>query len=245
MTADAVGADNGNGTYTNPAFLLPVSWTDDDWPLILPPGERVPLVAKSPAGAADKASDAAPLNGTLTWRDEFEDDALSPRWIMLREPSETWWKISSGKLEVTPRREALTGRGNPSFLGHRVQHAQFTASLVLDAPEQRRVSAGLAVFQNERRHYFLAVRRFGDSLRVELEQFNGRRQNVMESASLPVSDQVELWVKASDATCSFGYFDADGTSQTIVANADATMLTTEVAGGFVGATVGPHVRIDD
>lgn len=33
-------------------FLLPVKWTDDGWPQILPPGERVPLVAKAPVGPA-------------------------------------------------------------------------------------------------------------------------------------------------------------------------------------------------
>jgi len=32
-------------------FLLPVKWTDDGWPLILPPGERVPYVVKAPSGA--------------------------------------------------------------------------------------------------------------------------------------------------------------------------------------------------
>ena len=50
-------------------FLLPVKWTDDGWPQILPPGERVPYIVKSPtASPAETASSPAtvPLTGNFT-----------------------------------------------------------------------------------------------------------------------------------------------------------------------------------
>jgi alpha-N-arabinofuranosidase len=228
-------------------FLLPVSWTDDEWPLILPPAERVPLVAKSPDGVVVKPSAEEPLNGTFAWRDEFDGDALSPQWIMLREPSEAWWRLdaSGGKLQLTPRPDALSGRGNPSYLARRVQHPRFKASLVVRPPRQPGVSAGLAVFQNEQHYYFLAVLRVGNELRVELEQARGRQPEILEWASAPLAENMELRVEANDGACSFGYVDANGDARTLVADADATMLTTEVAGGFVGATVGPYVRVNE
>lgn len=43
--------------------------------------------------------------------------------------------------------------------------------------------------------------------------------------------------------CSFGYATETGEWLTLAADADATMLTTDVAGGFVGATVGMRARI--
>ena len=225
-------------------FLLPVTWTNDEWPTILSPAQRVPLVGKSPAGAVARPSEATPLNGTFTWRDDFDSDTLSPQWIMLREPHETWWKLNSttGELELTPRADRLSGSGNPSYLARRVQHAQFTASLVVEAPKEPGISAGLAVFQNERHHYFLSVRRDGNTPRIDLERTRGRRTEVVESASLPVVEIVELRVQADEGKCSFAYRDVGGAVKILATDADATMLTTHVAGGFVGATVGPHVR---
>src|SRR4029077_20000765 len=65
-------------------FMLPVKWTDDGWPTILPPGERVPLVGKTPGKASVRPSEALPLNGNFTWRDDFKEATLSSAWIMLR-----------------------------------------------------------------------------------------------------------------------------------------------------------------
>jgi alpha-N-arabinofuranosidase len=228
-------------------FLLPVTWTDDDWPVILPSGERVPLVAKSPSAADVKPSVEAPLNGAFTWRDDFDGDGLSPLWIMLREPRETWWKLNRdvGRLELMPRADKLSGSGNPSFLARRVQHPRFTASLVVDVPKEPGTSAGLAVFQNEGNYYFLSIRREGAELHVELEQARRRQSEVIASATLPVSEKIELHVQANQGKCTVGYVDASGEAKTLLADADATLLTTEVAGGFVGATVGPHARLSE
>lgn len=41
---------SGHSPMGRETFLLPVTWTDDDWPLILPQGQRVPLVGRSPNG---------------------------------------------------------------------------------------------------------------------------------------------------------------------------------------------------
>jgi alpha-N-arabinofuranosidase len=227
-------------------FLLPVTWTDDGWPLILPPGERVPLVAKSPVGAVVRPSEEAPLNGTFTWRDEFEGEALSPQWIMLREAREHWWALdgSAGQLKLMPRADTLSGSGNPSYLARRIQHARFKASLVVEPPQQPGISAGLAVFQNERNYYFLSVRREGGKLRIELERADRQRSEVIASASLPTTPKLKLCIEANDATCSIGFIDARGMLISLVADTDARVLTTEVAGGFVGATMGPHARLD-
>ncbi len=225
-------------------FLLPVTWPKDGWPRILPPGERVPLVARTPAGA--RVSDAPSyLNGSFTWRDNFSG-ALSPLWIMLRTPQETWWKTdtAAGQLSLTPRAEPLWDKGNPSFLARRVQHAQFTASTSLAIPETPGVSAGLAVFQGERFHYFLAVKREADGVVINLEKLAGGAPEIVASRRLESSGPIALRVEANDATCRFAYAPTPGNWQTLVDNADAKLLTTAVAGGFVGATVGVHARLD-
>ncbi len=227
-------------------FMLPVKWTDDGWPDILPKGERVPLTVKSPNNATLQPSPAMPLSGNFTWRDDFKEPSLLPLWIMLRAPKEPWWKLDSsvGQIAITPRTELLTGNGNPSYLARRVQHAHFTASTSVAVPTDTNISAGLAIFQNERYHYFLAVHRASDGIEVYLERPRGRNRETIGSAHVAKASAVKFRVRASDAKCSFEYAaDADDWKP-LVADADATLLTTEVAGGFVGATVGMHARID-
>lgn len=227
-------------------FMLPVTWTADGWPVILPKGERVPLVEKSPNNVALDPSPALPLSGDFTWRDEFKEPTLAPLWLMLRTPKETWWKLnpSAGQIAITPRPELLSGTGNPSYLGRRVQHAHFTASTSVEVPAETGVSAGLAVFQNDRHHYFFAVSRVADGLAVYLERSAGDRGQMTSSVRLPGASRMKLRVTGDDAKCSFDYAADAGDWKTLVADADATLLTTEVAGGFVGATVGMHARVD-
>jgi xylan 1,4-beta-xylosidase len=225
-------------------FMLPVKWTQDGWPVILPPGERVPLVVKSPNGTAVQSLKAAPLNGDFTWRDGFDAPSLSPLWITLRAPKETWWNLAGGKLNIAPNAELLSGRGNPSFLARRVQHARFTATTALQVPKAPGVSAGLAVFQGERFNYFVGVRRETNGISIFLETQRGRPPAAIKTLRLAPADNVKLRVVANDAKCAFEYATGQGPWEMLAAGQDATVLTTEVAGGFVGTTVGPHARID-
>ncbi|ACB76508.1 glycoside hydrolase family 43 protein [Opitutus terrae] len=222
-------------------FLLPVTWTDDGWPRILEPGRRVPLVAPAPTGSR-LHSEPSYLNGNFTWRDDFDKAGLSPFWIMLRAPVESWWTLAKGRLALEPQAEALSGRGNPSFLARRVQHARFTASTSVAVPRETGVSAGLAVFQGERFHYFLAVKRDAEGVTLGLEQLRGGPAEVIRSVRIDAASDVALRVEAHAGTCSFSYAVQPGSWQVLAADADAKLLTTEVAGGFVGATVGLHAR---
>jgi alpha-N-arabinofuranosidase len=45
------------------------------------------------------------------------------------------------------------------------------------------------------------------------------------------------------AVCGFEYSTTPGSWQELLSGADAALLSTRVAGGFVGAVVGPHARI--
>lgn len=228
-------------------FLLPVTWTDDGWPLILPPDQRVPLVVKSPAQAVVMPS-GSPLNGSFTWRDDFKEKNLSPEWIMLREPDEDWWKVDSnaGKLILTPQSEKLSGADNPSYLGRRVRHVAYTAALTVEMPKDESVSAGIALFMNEKHHYFLAVQRNGSNGRIYLEGVNRGRVSQMAAADLPSAEEIELRVETQKAACAFQYKLKGRDWVTLLADADATLISFSVPDAlFLGATVGPHVRIED
>lgn len=227
-------------------FLLPVKWTDDGWPQILPPGERVPYVMPEPkvGRVIPNAPFATPLTGNFTWRDEFTGPTLSPLWVMLRQPHETWWHQANGQLALTPRNDTLSGKGQPSFFGRRLQHARFEASVALEVPATVGVSAGLVAFQNETHHYYFAVRRTAENVQVFLERLTGKEPELVASAKLTEVKQLKLRLTGEDKILSFSYAADSGDWQTLVPDADATVITTQAAGGFVGALVGLHARLD-
>lgn len=224
-------------------FLLPVRWTDDGWPVILPPGQAVPLTAAAPRLPASPAP--IPLSGSFTDRDEFLAPALAPTWVGLRTPPAQFARVGvpPGNLTLTARGDDLRGRGHPSFLARRVQHADFTAAASLRVPA-RGVAAGLAAFQNEHFHFFLGVRRNGAGMEVFLERADRGPATPLARATVPASETLQLRLSCRAGRGEFAYA-TDGTHwQPLATDLDASLLTTRVAGGFVGAMVGLHARTD-
>lgn len=233
------------GTHYNTGretFLLPVTWKDG-WPIILEHGKTIPYVATGPKFMA--AAKQAPLTGNFTWRDEFDRDALDLAWIQIRTPKQQWFdlKTKKGALTIDALPVKLDELTNPSFLARRQQHTSFEASTALDVPGAG-VAAGLAAFQNEKYWFFLGARRAGDALEVFLEKDAGHGATVVATTRLAVVPALELRITGNAGDYSFSY-DADGKGwRALREHEDGTILSTDVAGGFVGAIVGPYARTE-
>ena len=248
-------------------FLLPVKWTDDGWPQILPPGERVPYVVASPGRAYraeatvshppdEPAPEAArqgrlalpPLTGNFTLTDEFDQPALSPLWIMIRTPKENWSQLGDGKLSLTPRADRLSGQGNPSFYGRRLQHSKFDATTKLAVPATRGTSAGLAISQNETHTYYFAVQRTEGGLSAFVEVQNGPKPATLVTGLLPAdTKEIELRITGNAETLSFAYSLKAGEWRELLPKADSYPISVQAAGGgnhFTGALVGVHTRTE-
>ncbi|MDQ5979408.1 MAG: xylan 1,4-beta-xylosidase [Verrucomicrobiota bacterium] len=241
-------------------FLLPVTWTDDGWPLILPPGERVSYVVKAPKveradpsalGSKENAlgsTRSTPLTGNFTLVDEFDQAALSPQWIMIRTPKESWWKLADGKLHLTPRAERLSGKGNPSYWGRRLQHSKYEASTKLTIPAARGTSAGLAISQNETHTYYFAAQRTEGGLSAFVEVQNGPKPHTLVTGLLPAdAKEVELRITGDEKVLSFAYRLGPGEWKELLPKADSYPISVQAAGGgghFTGALIGPHARTE-
>jgi alpha-N-arabinofuranosidase len=226
----------------------------------LPPGERVPYVIKTPgrANPPDEPSSAAarqgrlalpvPLSGNFTLTDNFDQPALSPLWLMLRAPKETWWQLADGKLTLTPRADRLSGIGNPSFYGRRLQHSKFEASTQLQVPATAGTSAGLVAIQNETHHFYFAVQRTAGGLSLFLEKWNGPKSEIVSTALLPADTQlIELRLTGDEKILSFDYAVQPGAWKSFVAKTDSYPISVQAAGGgmhFTGALVGVHARLE-
>ena len=226
-------------------FMLPVSWVDG-WPSVVAPGQAVPPSPASPGSKVVEAAAGAPMTGNFTWRDDFRGHALSSFWIGLRQGPERPWALGDpGRgLLLSPRRDKLSGNGNPAFIGRRLQHARFVASTALRVPATDGISAGLVAFQNETHHYFLGVHRGKGGLEVFVERLKGGPAETVARAAIPETARVEFRLVGDGAACDFEYALSPGAWQTMLSGADATLLSTQVAGGFVGTLVGLHARVE-
>jgi alpha-N-arabinofuranosidase len=257
--AELVEADNGEwwsvflgcrpyegGMYNTgrETFMLPVTWADG-WPSILPPGISVPFSVGFPHGVSVDAAASTPLTGNFTWRDDFKGPAFSKSWIGVRVMPEA--NFGTGYLNgllLVPGNDPLWGNGSPAFVGHRIQHTRFTASTYLKVPASNNISAGIVAFQNESHHYFFGIHQTRQGLEVFVERLNGGSPEKIAHVIEEETTRIKLQIACDGARCDFGYSATPGSWSTLLSGADATLLSTQVAGGFVGAVVGLHARID-
>ena len=231
------------GDYYNTGretFLLPVRWVNG-WPRITEPGEVIPYVHPRPR----LATGGEPFSKRRTVvREQFNTPALGPEWMMMRNPRESWHNIAGGVLKLQPRSVSLSDFGNPSLLARRQQHMFADASTSVrftPAPGQK---AGIVALQNDEFWYLLSVANQDGQRQVRLERRAGPNDpaagTLLASAALPnnLRGPIQLRIRARGGSHDFDYAVRPAQWRTLRRGEDGKILSTKVAGGFVGATFG-------
>ena len=222
-------------------FLLPVTWRDG-WPLILEQGKPIPAVVKGPAFMG--TGPQSPLSGNFSWRDDFDKPDLDLAWLQLRTSDQRWFdlKRTSGALMIEAR-GPFGKEPSPAFLARRQQHLTFDASLAMRTPTSTSTVAGLLLFQNETHRFLLGVRRKDSAVQVFLEKQGGKHAEIVASESIAATDSLQLKTTGNHRNYSFYFRMSDQEPWRLLkANEDGSILSTDVADGFVGAVMGPYVR---
>jgi xylan 1,4-beta-xylosidase len=220
-------------------FLLPVTWKDG-WPTILPPHTPIPLLVHTRVGKVTDYVRREGRQGARIQRDEFKGPSET-EWLQVRVPKQAWYRMDQGALEITALPVNLDQKLNPSFLARRQQDQRFDASTQFAARLAPGISAGIAVYQNEDHWFFLGTKSQG-SQRLFLERRAGTTTEVIAEASMAAPPEIlRLRVSADGQNYSF-YYDAGRGWQPLKENADGSILSTEIAGGFVGTVLGPFAR---
>jgi len=234
------------GRYHNTGretFLLPVTWRDG-WPVILESDTPVPWQAARPELPGPE--DDIPLQtGNFDWRDDFDQVRLGPEWLRARTSPLDWYHLdaAAGMVYLDALPLTLRDRAQPAFLARRVQHRDFRAATRLEMPAAPGVAAGLAAFQSSDFHFFLGVRRKGDACQVFLEEVVEGTPEVRVSAGIAAgAGHIVLGMQQQGDSLTFTYASTPGEPVTLASGVDARLLSTQVAGGFVGAMVGIHAR---
>lgn len=227
-------------------FLLPVHWRDG-WPIITAPGQAVAPVVHYPDLPREKLP-AVPNSGNFVLREEFDGKALAPYWMTPRVPKSAWHHLRGGALHLTARAARLGEKLQPSFMARRQQHIAMTAATSLSfAAPMPGDKAGLAVYQDDAHYYFIGIVNDGGRrmLRVERRAGAGDPVDGVVLASVALADATaQVQIRARGGRYDFSYRTGAGQGDwtPLLLDADGTILSTKVAGGFVGAMIGLYAH---
>jgi alpha-N-arabinofuranosidase len=222
-------------------FMLPVTWKDG-WPHILEGRQEIPYQSPIPFPAATKKVNNN-FSGNFLFRDEFNAQQLNVRWQLLRTPHNSWYNFSDkkGHLTLNLLPQTCSGKENPAFVGFRQQHNNGYASTAMHfKPTRENEQAGMLIFQNETHFYFLCQSVQNKQAVVQLyKSATGDNNGQMELlASAPLEKtRKELFLKIQAKGPGYTFYYATKKNKWIVLkdDGDAKFLSTQVAGGFVGA----------
>ncbi|WP_081871593.1 glycoside hydrolase family 43 protein [Parvularcula oceani] len=228
-------------------FLMPVRW-EDGWPVMVQGDEQVPYVADRPALPEGEAP-SVPISGSFTLGEDLEGP-LEPYWMTVRVPDEDWYAVEDGALVIEARDERLGDKAQPSVLVRRQQHRSAAAQTEMTfTPRDSGDEAGLLVMQSDEYYYALGLGldEAGEPV-VRLRRRAGpgmdERGEVIASTAYEGAPgaPLDLRIAADDGDYDFAFRPAGGEWQVIEEDADGTILSTRVAGGFVGATFGMYAE---
>ena len=211
-------------------FLAPVRW-EDDWPIVSPGTGRIEFSYPVP----DLPECLWP---TASACDNFDRPVLASQWNFLRTPRDGFWSLSErpGYLRLRLRPERLSEHVSPSFVGRRQQHMHFTAQTVLEfVPQSVHECAGLALVQNSDFHFCLVVT-LGTEAVVRLIKRAHGVEEIMAEHPTPVG-RLHLKVEARGQAYSFYVASEPDRWVPVAQDVDGRILSTPVAGGFVGAYI--------
>ncbi|WP_347332777.1 glycoside hydrolase family 43 protein [Marinimicrobium locisalis] len=231
--------DNDIFNIGRETFLLPVRW-EDDWPYILPRGERIPFAMEKPE-LPEQSEPTPPNAGDFGYTSNFEGEQLALGWMGVRDPEAPFYEVKNGALHLSCENSFGNLEQAPSFIGRRQQHHIATVSTTVSFdPSAEGEKAGIAAVQNDQHLIFLGITHLDGEDQVALYRREGSAEGeLIKSAKLPESEEVTLTL-AFTAGEMDAHYEVNGKQHTLAETVDATNLSTNVAGGFVGTVIGPY-----
>ncbi|HKL99049.1 MAG TPA: glycoside hydrolase family 43 protein [Mobilitalea sp.] len=228
------------GYYRNlgrETFLVPVTW-ENGWPVM---NKGIGLVEREINMPNLTPAPVAELPDTH----DFECDRLPLHFIYLRNPNMENYSLDvrKGFLRIKLAPEKLSELASPSYVGIRQTGMSFIFEAKMEfLPISKDEEAGIVIIQSNSYHYRL-VSTIDKGIQVLqlIRCFKGDEEvltQVQLADTGKSGDGICLRITAERQDLRFA-FSFDGKSyQIIKAGVDARMLSTDVAGGFVGNTMG-------
>jgi alpha-N-arabinofuranosidase len=228
------------GYYRNlgrETFLVPVTW-EEGWPII---NQGIGLLEET-VEIPDLTSVPVEL---IPEKEDFDGDKLPYHFIFLRNPRQNNFSLTQrkGYLRMRLAPEKVTDQVSPSFVGFRQTGMSYVFEALMEfTPENKQEEAGIILLQNNRFHYRLvSTVKNGAKVIQLIKCYKGEEEVIAQIQNEDVSRNIIgilLRITADQQSLKFAY-SYDGKSYHIIkADVDARILSTDVAGGFVGTTLG-------
>jgi Beta-xylosidase len=232
------------GNYYNTGretFLLPVSWKNG-YPVVLEQGKPVPTVVNKKE--LYPGTGYPYLTGNFTWRDDFDKSTLDFEWSFMRTPRGDWWQQKDGKMAINAIARSVYDMDNPAYIGKRQKHQVFDAETEFTfTPAGERDLAGMVYLQNELYNFVMGKTMENGKMVITLDRAEGEIKRV---ATVPVpagSESTPVRMKISvnkDKGSFYVSYDSGRNWQTIAKDVDVKNLSTEIAKGYQGSTIGMY-----
>ncbi len=176
-------------------------------------------------------------------RDEFTDKKLKFCWNFLRTPFDKWYTLDSengGSLIMDVRPNRVQDRTNPSLIARRIEHHNYDALCAMTfEPKGQKEEAGMIVLQNNKFNYRLVLMQKEKTNFIQLYKTEAGNQ-ILIAESPYQGNNICLAIKGEKLKCSFFFGINEKHLKQLGELSDATILSSNKAGGFIGPYIGMY-----
>ncbi len=221
---------NFGGSYHHmgrETYLAPVEWKTGEWPVVNggQPIDTLVTAKTLPSVVLEKHLGA----------DEFAPTTGKYEWMYIQNPIKANYATPDVKVRRLYPHGTLTENNQPTFLGRRQESPAFT--LETSVLTSGNVEGGLTVYQINDGHLDLVVSQKEIALRCKLKSID----YVVKSVARTAKSYVKLRIRSNGEMYVFEY-SQDGTTYHELGSMNSSLMSTEVAGGFTGVTLGMFVE---
>ena len=219
-------------------FLAKVFW-EDGWPVVNPGVgklEDTVMLPFAPAEGRDRN-----LQKLVGSRNKFDR-------VMLRNPGTLFYKEEESKVTLQFLPETLKEKKSPAFLGLRQLEYHYEAVQTLSVPAlEEGEEAGLVILQSNEYHMLFCMKSAGENrLKVQVIKVTGGKDSLLaEKEFKPAGEDIKNGLKLTFKVRGEGQkanflLETEGSEELLAGDVDIHEMSTEVAGGFVGNTIGVY-----
>ncbi len=226
-------------------FLVPFTW-ENGWPIINPGLGIVREIENAPDLEPFFAPDVPQI-------EDFDNPTLPMHMMYLRNPISDNYSYNRKKSNLSLRAysDDIASKGNPSFVCIRQRHMDFLFETAMEfIPVNAGDEAGIVIFQSEDMNYQLLLGKdtsvdADNSYKITLYCVNKGEKSEVASLSCGDDNSPTLRLIADGQDLYFYYINKK--KEVIAVNetaCDGRILCTDLAGGFVGTTMGIYAHSD-
>lgn len=223
-------------------FLAKVVW-EDGWPIVNPGVGKLEDIVELPFdGAKQKTGKEQTLSDL--GRNKYDV-------VMLRNPKEQFYENNNGVVKLKFLPETLKELESPAYLGFRQLEYDYEAELDAEFENLSETEEfGLAILQSNEYHMLFRIRKENaDSIALQVVKCVNLKDNILGEKLLSKKDlsafagtntkRIRIKIKGHGQKADF-YINNGPDELPVILNVDIHEMSTDVAGGFVGNTIGVY-----